>query len=215
MGAVSAARRTRGDGLCLSGGDRCGLLERAWAPCLIEGDRLTVEDRRLDRQRTGNSHDIDQASRHVVEAASEDPDLVAVLVDLHPDAVELGVDADLAAVQLLVGSGHIGCRRRQHRSDRLADLEAECTDSLDALGQRCDRHRAGRATQHDRPADVSQGYAARSRDGVDHGRVQRTLPDRARHQPAQEILLVSRGAGEKLADSASCAPRPNRDRTVR
>ena len=128
-------------------------------PSSVEGQRLAVEHEPLGRQR---AHDVDHLGQPVgdhVEGAGGDQHVVAGLVHLDADAVELGVDRDGAAAGLGHRRGHVGRARRQHRQDRPADLEPELAQRGLALERRPgDRH--GAAREHGRAADGLERRAA-------------------------------------------------------
>ena len=124
----------------------------------------------------------------LVEAAREDRHLVAVLVHLDPDAVELGVDGE-RCLDLLDTGSDVGSRAGEHRPDRSADEQAEVLERLGPTGQRGARDRSGRRAEHGRAAYGLQVEVGGGRDGVEHHRVEGALADVAGDQVAQEHLL--------------------------
>jgi hypothetical protein len=128
-------------------------------------------------------------------------------VQLYADAVELGVDADLVELRdRLVDRPR---SRREHGQQRPADLQRERRQRRRAATQRGLRHGRDRPGEHRRPPHVRRGDVGRFRDRVEHHALERALPQLARHQPAQEPLLVGGRRGEQVVHApASLARRP-------
>ena len=89
---VEEVRRHRDPGVL--GGPGRGLLERPRPAGVVERERLAVEDQPPGRQRPDHLDHLGQPLGDVVEAPGGDQDVVAVAMDLDPDAVELDVHRD-------------------------------------------------------------------------------------------------------------------------
>ncbi len=180
------------------GGARRGLLERAGPAVLGQGQGLAVQDQPVGRERPHHRDHLGQPVGDHVEGPGGDHHVVAVLVHLDPDAVELGVDGHLAA-GLGHRGGHVGRAGGEHRQHRPAHLEADLGQRRLALeGSPRDGHRA--TGEHRRPAYRLQ---RRSRGGrqtfLDEG-VQGALADVAGDHAAQPALLVGGRPAEQVLD---------------
>ena len=92
-------------------------------PVGAQRDGLTVGDQVGDRQRQRGLDHLGQTRGDIVEAAGVDRHVIAGAVDLHPGAVQLGLENRRAA-ELLEGLGHAGRGLGEHRTDRPADRAA-------------------------------------------------------------------------------------------
>ena len=168
---------------------------------LAQRDQLTVQHRRLDRQRAQRGHHLRDPAGDLVQGAGEQPDLAAGHVRLDPDPVQLPLHRRRAA-RADLGQRLADARRagRQHRPDRPADLQAERAQRLAPARHRRGRHRAQRAAQHHGPAHVRHRHLGRPGHRVGHHAFQRSLAQLAGQQPDQEPLLGLGGPAEQLAD---------------
>ena len=165
---------------------------------VVERDRLAVEDEPPVGQVAHQLDHLGHPDGDLVEAAGPDPDVVAVLVHLHADAVELGVHGDLA-VETLERRVEVRRARREHGSHRAHDLEAERAQRLLAVAQRGHRHRRGRPREHRRPPNTVRCHLRGRGHRVEHQRVESALTELAGDEPAQVGLLVGRGPAEQVA----------------
>ena len=157
------------------------------------------------RQCQRRLHHLGQPGGDVVEASGVDGDLVAGPMDLHPCAVQLGLENRCAAVTFQ-RVGHAGRGLCQHRADRLADPQRQRVQGRRAAGQR------GAATAGRSPPSI----AARCTGGggdvgglghrVGHDPGQRALTQLAAEQPQQKHLLGFGCRGEQCGDEFG-APR--------
>ncbi len=123
----------------------------------------------------------------------------AVLVDLHPDAVQLGID-DRREPGAGQRAGDVGCAGGQHRPDRPAQPKADPGERRRASGRQ-QRGRLGRGTEQHRGAKhLGQRHAEGDGQAVLHGGVGGSLTDVLGDQPAQERLFRVGGRAEQLAD---------------
>ena len=162
-------------------------------------DGLAVGDQVGDGQRQRRLDHLGQPGGHLVEAAGVDGDLVAAAVDLHPGAVELGLENRLTA-EPIQGIADTGRGLRQHRPDRPAHPQRKVRQRGGPTGQRRRRDTGQVAAEHGRPAHRGRGNAAGPGDRVRHHPGQRTLPQLAAEQAAQEHLLGFGGRGEEVPD---------------
>ena len=113
------------------------------------GPSAIASPSRISRARRQRAHHLDQLGHpggHVVEAAREDARLVAVVVDLHADAVELPLGG--GAAEPLDRRRPRPRRCREHRRERPADLDPQRLERRQALCSAAARDRrqvAGRA----------------------------------------------------------------------
>ena len=124
--------------------------------------------------------------------------LGAVAVHLDADAVELGVDGDLAAAGL---GQRLGDRRRagrQHRQHRPTDLEPDGAQGGLASRERRPRDRDRRPGEHRGAAHVRERYVGGDGEPLLDQRVERALPHRAGDHAAQPRLLVGGRPAEQL-----------------
>ena len=173
-----------------------GLLERSGPAVLGQGERLAVQDQPVGRERPHHLDHLGQPVGDHVERPGGDDDVVAVLVHLDADAVELGVDGDQPA-GLGHRGGHVGRAGGEHRQHRPADLETDLGQGGLALERRPrDGHRAAR--EHRRAA---YGLERRPRGGgqtfLDQ-RVEGALADVAGDHAAQPGLLVGGRPGQQV-----------------
>ena len=108
-------------------------LKRVRSAVGLQSDRFAVEDqlRRLDR--TQRVDDLGRRGRHVVAIAREDAHLVGRLVYLHPRSVELPLER--CAAEHAESLGDVVRGLREHRRDRLHQLEGESPQCARALRQ--------------------------------------------------------------------------------
>ena len=85
---------------------------------------------------------------------------------------------------------HVRCARREHRLHAAADLEPDAVQPGLALGERDDRDAAEVARQHRGAAHERDGHRRGLGDRVGHQPGQRTLPQLADEQPAEEVELL-------------------------
>ena len=81
--------------------------------------------------------------------------------------------------------------------------QEEAREPRVAFGQRDARDRSQRAGQHRRAADPRRRKIRGASDGVDEHAFERALPQVARDEPHDEILLVARRAGEQPPEDLS------------
>ena len=89
------------------------VLERDRCAVFVDAEHFTVEHGGVDRKPSHPFDHVRNPAGDLVEAARPHPDLVAGLVDLDPDAVELPLDRH--PPHLADGVGHALAGRRQHR----------------------------------------------------------------------------------------------------
>ena len=194
-------------------------------PVGVERERLAVEDQVGGRQRPRPAATT-SGSRAAISSrtAGEDRDLVAVLVDLDPDAVELGVDGEPAPADLVDAGGDVGCGAGQHRAHRAADHAARTprapprrrSSAAAAIGPVGALNIAARRT-------AWHGQLGGLGDGVEHHRVERALADvagdqrragsparRAVSRPNSAATAVAPGARRARAGQPGRAPRARR-----
>src|SRR5438128_4189920 len=93
---------------------------------LAVSDGFTVKDQGLVLQRLGRRRELGEHQRVVLEISRENAHLRSVLVDLHPDAVVLGLDRNQTK-PLDHGLG-VGEALRELASNRASDGDLECVD---------------------------------------------------------------------------------------
>ena len=167
-------------------------------------DGLAVGDQVVHGQGERRLDHFGQPGGDVVEAAGVDRHVVAAAVDLHPGAVQLGLENRCAA-ELFECIDHAGGGLRQHRTHRLSDLQREIGEGVGAAGQR--RGGDGRqiAAQHRRPSDRRRGNAGRPGHRIGHHTGQRALSQFAAQQPPQKRLLGLGGGAEQIGDQRGAA----------
>ena len=148
-----------------------GGLEAVRRPVVAERDRLSVEDRRVDRKA---EHDLDHlwhAVRHVGEAPRERSHVATASMHLQAGAVELPLDR--RRTEAFECALEVVRRLREHRLDRAQDLERE-------PGQRpAHRHRGQlRQRRGGRPPAWRRGARLRAR-ARRRARPRRASPPRA------------------------------------
>lgn len=172
-----------------------GDLERTWPAVGPQRDDLAIEHRGPDRQGQHGRHHLGQPGGDVVQAAGEDPDLVARPVDLHPDPVELPLDrrrTDPAQRRV-----DIGRALREHRPQAAAHLQVEPGQPGSPVPQRRGGHDPEITPQHQGPADTRGRYLGGPRHGLDHNSFESALARFAGQQTAQEVLLNGGRFGEQ------------------
>src|SRR6185312_8391904 len=76
-------------GIDAAGSPGTGLLKGLWPTVRVERDQLTVDDRTRYGQRPDQLDDLGNTIGDVVQGPGQDADVVALLVDLSADAVQL------------------------------------------------------------------------------------------------------------------------------
>ena len=162
-----------------------------------QGDRLSVQDDRLDLERADGLDDLGHAIGDVGEVPRERADFVAEPVHLQPRAVELpldpgGADARQRALEVVA-------RLREHRLDRAKHREPEARASpADPSAS------AAEATAPSSPATMTArrtsaaGNACDLRYRLDHDALERALPELAEEQARQEPLLALGRPAEEI-----------------
>ena len=141
----------------------------------------------------------------VVEASGVDGDSIARTVNLDPRTVQLGFE-NCCAAETFECLGDAGRRLRQHRTDRLADLEGELLQRRLACGQRGGRDGGQGTAEHGRAPHRGGRDVGRLGDRVGHHPEQRPLAEFTAEQPAQERLLgvgrLAEQSGDQLGPSS-------------
>jgi hypothetical protein len=179
----------------------------------FQGDDLAVEDRFAYGQRAHVLDDLGDRSRDLAQVAREHPDVIAGLVDLNASAIELPFEREIVRDG---GPGlvEIGGRLRQHRLDRLKDLNGESLQPRLAVDERRVRHRRKRAGHHRRSPDSGRGYVARAGHRFEQHAFERALSELAHQQPGQEVLFLAGGFAQQIAQQARpLSRRPSSSRT--
>ena len=101
------------------------------------------------RERSHGIDDFGNGGRHVAQIPREDPNLVAALVRLDARAVQLPLERDVV-VQLHQRLAHVVGWLRQHRLNRLKQLDAEPGETGFAVNDRRAADRRQRACHHHR-----------------------------------------------------------------
>ena len=150
-------------------------------PVGVERDRLAVEDQ---GRCAGSARDrldhLGQPGGDVVEAAGEHADLVAVLVHLDPDAVELGVDGDTGPSPALSSAAATsGALEASIGRTGRPGCSPNSRERLDAPGERGGRDRRRGAGEHRGPAYGGGGHV-RGRGRPPRASARRARPAAAR-----------------------------------
>ncbi len=178
----------------------------------MQREHLAVGHQRAHRQCPGGSDEFWQPRGHIVQGSSEDRDLLAVTVQLHTHAVELGVE-DRLTTKFGQRVPDVGRGLGEHRAHRTADLQPHGGQPGDALADR-ERRRARQVTgEHRRAAHVGQRDVGCLRHRIGHHPGERALAQLAAEQPAEKLLLLRGGRREQLAEQlllvAPASPRPS------
>ena len=93
-----------------------------------KGDHFAVEDRFACGELSDRRHDFRHRRRDVAQVTCEHADVIAALVHLNARAVQLPLERHVTAklIECLV---HVIGRLRQHRLDRLKELDTETSQS--------------------------------------------------------------------------------------
>jgi hypothetical protein len=83
---------------------------------------------------------------------------------------------------------------REHRQDRLHELDREAGEPHGAFGERCTRHFAEASGRHCRAPHLRRADVGRGRNRVQHESAQSALPQLAHEQSNQKVLLFGDGA---------------------
>jgi hypothetical protein len=150
-----------------------GGLERVRPAVGPKRDRLSVQDRRLERQAGHRVNDLGHPIGDVGQCAGERPHLPLQDVDLQPDAVELPLD--VGGMDPIECVGRVRRGLREHRVHGPKDGEAESPQPRLAPGDGRGRHGAQVALEHERPAHVRSRNAGRGGHAFDHAPLESTL----------------------------------------
>ena len=157
------------------------------------------------RQRQRRLDHLGHPAGDVVEGAGEDRHLAPVAVHLDPDAVELPLDRGLAQL----GRARRRCRWRSRRasaapagrprSRNSASAAAPPVSAAAATGPTAPRSIAARRTS-------AGGTLGGRRHGVEHHALERSLPQLAGEQPAQQLLLAAVARPNSAGQPAPARP---------
>ncbi len=126
-------------------------------------------------------------------------DLLAALVHLDADPVELGVHH---RGEPGLGRGRYGVGRagREHRLHRHPHLQPDRPQPLDPTASQRRSRRGGGRAEHRGPPHGGHWHLVRRRQALLHQRLEGALPQLAEDQATQEVLLGSGGPREQYAD---------------
>ena len=154
----------------------------------------------LDREREDGRDDLGHAVGDVREVAGVRPDLCAEPVHLDPCPVELPLhDGRADALDRLPRALR---RLREHRLQGPEHLEPEPCEPGAAVGERRGGDRAEVAGEHERAPHLGRRDIGCAGDSVRDDALERSLPELALEERAEEALLTLRRAGEEPGERA-------------
>ena len=174
-----------------------GHLKRVRGAVGPERDRFAVQDDLARRQPADDVHHFRHGGGHVAEVAREHLHDVARFVHLDARAVQLVLERGFA--EFGERGVHVGRRVGQHRLHRLEDLPGEARERRITLDERRSCHRRERAGEHRGAAHAGGGDPRGAGDRFQQHPFERALPQLAKQQANEELLLVARRASEQLA----------------
>jgi hypothetical protein len=136
------------------------------------------------RKRSRDCNYLRKPPGDVVQAAGEDPYLLAAPMYLQAYAVQLVID-DRRKARLIQCGVRIRSAGRQHRLNAHADLKADRLECFETAGEQQGGRTGGRGHQHGRPAYGGDGNVEGSSQAFLYSRLHRALPQLTEYQTTQ------------------------------